>query len=174
MSITESVHGSHRQQSFSLCQRCSLNLLHTTRSTPWKEVVSRPPSGSRRCAWISIWTRSNKRRMCRVITIANMSSILVGSFSNFLPGRERMQSGSAECVFESVAILMPRQVILCQCRPRRYDRNSHYKNAGRKHAGGRRRRRRVLGARSGDMTFPNGPGRHRKWPMRYDSFSEIP
>jgi hypothetical protein len=35
-------------------------------------------------------------------------------------------------------------------------------------------RRRALGARSGDMTFPNGPGRRRKWPKRYVSLSEIP
>jgi hypothetical protein len=48
-----------------------------------------------------------------------------------------MQSGSAECVFASVAISMPWQVILCQCRPRRYGWNSHFKNAGRRQAGGR-------------------------------------
>lgn len=35
-----------------------------------------------------------------------------------------------------------------------------------------RRRRRVRGARSGDMTFPNGPGRRRKWPKRYGSLRD--
>jgi hypothetical protein len=33
---------------------------------------------------------------------------------------------------------------------------------------------RVLGARSGDMTFPSGPGRRRKWPKQCGSLSEIP
>lgn len=141
---------------------------------PMKEVVLRPQSKSRRCAWLSILTRSNKHRMYGVITIANMPSISVASFSNLHPSRERMQSGSAECVFASVAILMQQQVILCQCRPRLDGWNSHSKNAGRRQAGGRRRRRRVLGAESGNMTSPNGPGRRRKWLKQCGSLSEIP
>jgi hypothetical protein len=152
----------------------SVEFTSHNQNQPMEGGVSHPQSKFRRCVWLSILTRSNKHRMYRVITIANMSPISVTSFSNLQSSRERMQSGSAECVFASVVILMPRQVILCQCRRRLYGWNSHFKNGGKRQAGGQRRRRHVLGAGSGDLTFPNGPGRRRKWPKQCGSLSEIP
>jgi hypothetical protein len=161
MRMTEREHGPHRQQRFSLCQHWPLNLLHTIRTNPWKEVVSRTQSKSRRCAWLSISTRSNKRRMYP-LAIANMSSISLASFSSLQPSRERMRSGSAECVFASVAILVPiRLEVAFQKRREKAGRWPAETSA-------------CPRCRLGDMRFPNGPGRRRKWPKRYVSLSEIP